>query len=51
VSYLQNVYVVDFEYQKEENCIILTISLLSRFCVSEMISFQQCASHRNIVAK
>ena len=35
VSYLPNVYVVNFEYQKEENRIILTISLLSRLCVSE----------------
>ena len=35
VSYLQYVYVVDFVDQKKENCIILTVCLLSRFCVSE----------------
>jgi hypothetical protein len=35
VSYLQYVYVVEFVDQKEENCIILTVCLLSRLCVSE----------------
>ena len=35
VSYLQYVYVLDFVYQKEGNCIIRTICLCSRFCISE----------------
>ena len=35
VSYLQYVYVLDFMHQKEGNCIIPTICLCSRFCVSE----------------
>ena len=35
MSYLQYVYVVDCEHQTQENCIILTISLLSRLSVSE----------------
>ena len=35
VSYLHYVYVLDFVYQKEGNCIIPTICLCSRFCVPE----------------
>jgi hypothetical protein len=35
VSYLQYVYVLDFVYQKEGNCVIPTVCLCSRFCVSE----------------
>ena len=34
-SYLQYIYVLDLVYQKERNCIIPTVYLCSRFCVSE----------------
>ena len=34
VSYIQYVYVLDFVYQKGGNCIIPTICLCYRFCVS-----------------
>ena len=37
VSYLQYVHDLDFVYQKDGNCIIPTIYLLSRFCESESI--------------
>ena len=35
VSYLQYVYLLACVYQKEGNCIIPTVCLWSRFCVSE----------------
>ena len=35
VLYLQYIYVLEFVYQKGENCIIPTIRLCSSFCVSE----------------
>ena len=35
LSYLQYVYALDFVYQKKGNCIIPTICLCPRFCVSE----------------
>ena len=35
VLYLPYVYDLDYVYQKEGNCIISTVCLLSRFCVSE----------------
>ena len=35
MSYVQYLYALDFMYQKEVNCIMLTICLLSRLCVSE----------------
>jgi len=35
VSYLQYAYVLDFVLQKEGNCVMHTICLLYRFCVSE----------------
>ena len=35
VSYLQYVYVLDFVHQKEGNCIISTVCLCSRLCVSD----------------
>ena len=37
VSYLQYVYVLDFVYQKEGNCIIPTLCLSSRFWVSKSL--------------
>jgi hypothetical protein len=36
VSYLQYVFDLDFAYQKERSCIIQTVCLSSRFCVSEI---------------
>jgi hypothetical protein len=35
VSHLQYVYDRDFVYQKEGNCVMPTVCLWSRFCVSE----------------
>ena len=35
VSYLHYVYVLDFVLQKERNCVMHTIFLCYRFCVSE----------------
>ena len=36
ISYIKHVFDLDFVYQKERNCIILTICLCSRFCVPEI---------------
>ena len=37
VSYLQYLQDLDFVYHKEGNCIIPTVCLFSRFCLSERV--------------